>query len=45
MSMDVLYLSQEDVVAAGVFDMSLAVPTMEEVIKLHQLKDYILHNK
>lgn len=45
MVMDILYLSQEDVKAAGALDMSLAVPTMEEVFKLHYLKDYVLPKK
>lgn len=42
---EVLYLSQEDVLSAGALDMSLAVPTMEEVFRLHHEKDYILPNK
>jgi ornithine cyclodeaminase len=42
---EVLYLSQEDVLAAGGLDMSLAVPTMEQVFRLHHAKDYILPPK
>ncbi|MFZ7101559.1 MAG: hypothetical protein ACOWWO_02740 [Peptococcaceae bacterium] len=45
MGVEVLYLSQEDVKAAGALDMSLAVPTMEEVFRLHYERDYILPNK
>ncbi len=44
-SAELLYLSQEEVLAAGALDMSLAVPTMEEVFKLHHKKDYVLPNK
>lgn len=44
-SLEVLFLSQEDVLAAGGLDMSLAVPTMEQVFKLHHAKDYVLPTK
>lgn len=41
----VLFLSQEDVIAAGAMDMSIAVPTMEQVYSLHNIKDYVLPQK
>jgi 2,3-diaminopropionate biosynthesis protein SbnB len=44
-SLEVLFLSQNDVLAAGGIDMSLAVPTMEQVFKLHHAKDYVLPTK
>lgn len=37
-----LYLSEEDVVAAGVKDMSKCVDTMEEVVKLLNAGDYVM---
>ena len=42
---ELLFLSQEDVIRAGGLDMSLAVPTMEEVFLLHHRKDYVLPSK
>lgn len=42
---DITFLSQEDVLAAGGLDMSLAVPTMEEVFRLHYKQDYVLPRK
>lgn len=42
---EILYLTQEDVLAAGGLDMSLAVPTMEEVFILHHKKDCVLPPK
>lgn len=44
-SAEILFLSQEDVLASGGLDMSLAVPTMEEVFNLHYKKDYVLPQK
>jgi len=44
-SLDVLFLSQEDVVAAGALDMSLAISVMEEVFRLHHEKQYVLPPK
>lgn len=41
----ILFLKQEDVIAAGALDMSIAVPTMEQVYSLHDKKDYILPQK
>ncbi|MCR4440769.1 MAG: hypothetical protein QHH10_01280 [Peptococcaceae bacterium] len=45
MKAEMLYLSQEDVKAAGALDMSVAVPTMEEVFKLHYRREYVLPPK
>jgi 2,3-diaminopropionate biosynthesis protein SbnB len=42
---ELLFLSQEDTIAAGVLDMSLVVPTMEEVFRLHHQGDYVLPSK
>ncbi len=44
-SVDITFLSQEDLLAAGGLDMSLAVPTMEEVFRLHYKQDYVLPPK
>ncbi len=42
---EILFLSQEDTIQAGVLDMAMVVPTMEEVFKLHHRNDYILPTK
>ncbi|NPV70437.1 MAG: ornithine cyclodeaminase family protein [Firmicutes bacterium] len=42
---EVLFLSQEDVIASGALDMGLAIPTMEEVFRLHHARDYVLPPK
>ena len=42
---EVLFLSQEEVINAGALDMSIVVPTMEEVFSLHEKKDYVLPQK
>lgn len=44
-SAEVLFLSQADVLAAGGLDMSVAVPAMEEVFRLHYHEDYVLPPK
>lgn len=44
-SCEILLLTQEDVIKAGGLDMSLVIPTMEEVFKLHAKKDYVLPSK
>jgi len=42
---EVLFLTQEEVIKAGVLDMSLTVPTMEQVFSLHEKNDYVLPQK
>ena len=42
---EILYLSQEDVLAAGGLDMSVAIPVMEEVFRIHFSGDYVLPSK
>lgn len=41
----ILFLSQEEVIKAGALDMSIAVPTMEQVFSIHEKKDYVLPQK
>lgn len=42
---EVLFLNQEEVIKAGALDMSIAVPTMEQLFSLHEKKDYVLPQK
>lgn len=41
----ILFLTQEDTIKAGALDMSISVPTMEQVHSLHDKKDYVLPPK
>ncbi len=42
---DLLWLSQEDVIAAGGLDMAKAVQDLEDVFRLHAAGDYVLPEK
>lgn len=42
---DILFLSQEDVIAAGGLDMAAAVADLEEVFRLHAGSEYVLPEK
>lgn len=41
-AIDFLYLNEEDMIAAGVTDMKSCIETMEEVLKLLALGDYVM---
>lgn len=42
---NIRFLSQEETIAAGALDMGIAVPTMEEVFRLHALGEYQMPDK
>ena len=42
---EILFLNQEETITAGALDMSMVVPTMEQVFSLHEKNDIVLPNK